>query len=67
MDTEIRNDRLLDTKQLGEFLGVSPGAIRTGLCRGEFPLQPIRLGSRLRWRESTVLRWLEDQEAKAGR
>lgn len=63
--TEILNDSLLDRRGLAAVVGMSPEAISTALCRGEFPLQPIRIGRRLRWRRSSVERWMDQAEAEA--
>ncbi|MCB2141468.1 helix-turn-helix domain-containing protein [bacterium] len=52
-------DALLDTRALAKIVGMSANAVRVALCRGTFPLRPMRLGSRLRWRASAVREWME--------
>jgi predicted DNA-binding transcriptional regulator AlpA len=58
---------LLDKRELAAFLGMTPNAIGAAMCRGQFPLQPLRIGSRLRWRASDVRAWIETQSRGAGR
>lgn len=58
-------DCLLDSESLGRLLGMSRASIRVALCRGRFPLKPIRIGRRLRWRASVIRNWLDSQSADA--
>lgn len=51
-------DALIDRADLAEVIGMTPGAISVALHRGCFPLQPIRIGRRLRWRLSDVRTYL---------
>jgi predicted DNA-binding transcriptional regulator AlpA len=48
------SDRLLDRDDLGELLGMSGPAISVALSRNKFPIKPIRIGRRLRFRLSDV-------------
>ncbi len=62
---ELVGDSLLDRRQVGALLGMTENAIGAAMSRGLFPseLTPIRIGRRLRWRASTVRRWLDSAEA----
>ena len=51
---------VLDAQDLAKLLGVSRRQIDVLKARGELP-EPIRLGSRLRWRGADVARFLERQ------
>lgn len=56
--SELRAERLLTTREVGELLGLSPEAVLKRWRRGELP--GFRLSSKvLRFRESEVLAWLE--------
>ena len=57
---ECVGDYLLDRRALAEVIGMSPEAISVDLCRGKFPIQPLRIGRRLRWRASDVRRFIEE-------
>jgi predicted DNA-binding transcriptional regulator AlpA len=56
-------DCLLDSEALGEVLGLDAQAIRLALHRGRFPIRPIKLGRRLRFRATDVRRYIETGEA----
>ena len=56
----IVGDGLLGLKGLSSVLSTTPNAIRTAMCRDRFPLKPLRLGNRLRWRVSDVRRYLAE-------
>lgn len=60
-NTGAVGDCLLDRRGVGEILGMTAAAISVALCRNTFPLQPIRIGSRLRWRASAVRDYLDRQ------
>jgi predicted DNA-binding transcriptional regulator AlpA len=61
-DTAIQavGDYLLDRRGVALVLGMSPAAINVARHRGTFALEPVRIGSRLRWRASDVRRWIAD-------
>ena len=48
-------ERLLDVKQLSRMIGLKPKTINNRLCKGTFPLKPVKIdgenGKNL-WRES---------------
>jgi predicted DNA-binding transcriptional regulator AlpA len=64
--SEIVGDRLLDRAAMAEVLGISPGAILVSLSRGRFPIAPLKIGSRLRWRLTDVQRYLSGAAAGDG-
>jgi predicted DNA-binding transcriptional regulator AlpA len=47
-------DRLIDIDDLSKALKIPPKTIRNKLCNGTWPIQPVRIGRALRWRESDV-------------
>ena len=52
-------DRLLDKKQLADYLGISVSGINSLLAHGELPA-PLRIGYKIvRWRESDIMSYLE--------
>lgn len=48
-------DELLDAHAASQLLGMSPAALRRAAERGRFPVPPIRIGRRLRWRRGDLL------------
>ena len=58
-------DPLLGIRQVGDWLGVSPSTIRRKVALGTFPA-PILIGRQLRWRTSTIERYIAECEARAG-
>jgi predicted DNA-binding transcriptional regulator AlpA len=59
-------DRLIDFSEMRETLGVTERTLRRWLKERRVP-DPIRLGSRrLRWRWSTVAKFLADLESIGG-
>ncbi len=64
---EHAEDRLLRRAQVEERTGLARSTIYRWMRRGEFP-EPVRLGrSAVRWRESTITRWLDAQPDATGR
>jgi len=61
--TEV-HERLLDIKQVAEFLGVSPSHVRRLCAAGRFP-HPVRVGTLVRWTPSSVHTWLSAQQERA--
>ncbi len=53
------NERLLTARELGELLGFSASTIVDWSEAGQLPA--FKVGGRLRFRESEVLVWLEQQ------
>ena len=47
-------DRLIDIDDLSGCLKIPAKTIRNKLSNGTWPIQPIRIGRALRWRESDV-------------
>jgi predicted DNA-binding transcriptional regulator AlpA len=47
-------DRLIDIKDLADRLKIPPKTIRNKLSNGTWPIEPLRIGKALRWRESDV-------------
>ena len=57
-------ERLLNARQLGEILGYSSATVVDWAEAGKVPA--LKVGGRLRFRESEVLAWLETKRAGAG-
>ncbi len=55
-------DALMDIRDLSERLKVPPKTIRNKLSNGTWPIQPVRIGRALRWRESDVAREIANLE-----
>jgi len=55
---EIVGDQLLDRRAVAEIFGVSPNSINISQWRGTFPVKPIRIGHRLRWKASDIRAFL---------
>ena len=52
--TAAVGDCLLTTREVATLVGMTPNALAVDLCRGRFPIAPIKLGSRNRFRLSDV-------------
>jgi predicted DNA-binding transcriptional regulator AlpA len=57
-------DKLLNPKQLAEILNVRVGTIYSWLSRGVEIPPSIKIGGSTRWREKSILQWLEGKEKK---
>lgn len=53
--------KLLDIAQLNEATGLAPSTIYQLVATGEFP-KPIKIGRQNKWRESTLIAWLDRRE-----
>ena len=60
--TELVGDQLLDRNAVAEVFGISPNALNVAHFRGRFPVQPIKVGGRLRWRLSDIRKFLAEAE-----
>jgi excisionase family DNA binding protein len=58
------NERLLNSRELGELLGFSASWVQDQYEARDLP--GFKLGGRLRFRESEVEAWLESKRASAG-
>src|SRR5205823_2462678 len=54
--TIAMKDALMDIQDLATRLKIPPKTIRNKLSNGTWPIQPVRIGRALRWRESDVAR-----------
>jgi predicted DNA-binding transcriptional regulator AlpA len=60
-------EKLLNPQQLADILGVRPGTIYSWLSR-KVDIPPcVKVGSVTRWREKTVLSWIEAKEKERKR
>ncbi len=60
-------DQLVDIKDLGQQLKVPTKTIRNKLSNGTWPVEPIRIGRSLRWRQSDVDRLIKVEIGQSGR
>ncbi len=51
-------ERLLSTRELARFLGISARTIQRYDSVGRIP-EPVRFGNSTRWRLSEILNWLD--------
>lgn len=58
--------RLLTTRQLADYLAVSPGTVRRMAARGELP-KPLRLAGLVRWDRAGIDRLLDERLGQAPR
>jgi prophage regulatory protein len=56
--------RLLDIAQVSNALGLASSTNYQLVSEGEFP-NPIKIGRQNKWRESTLIAWLDRREANA--
>lgn len=54
-------ERFLNPKQLAEVLGVKPGTVYSWISRG-VQIPHIKIAGTVRFRETAVMEWVEDQE-----
>ena len=52
-------DRLLSTRSVREALDVSDRCLRRWVAAGKFPPADLQIGTTLRWRQSTLTRFIE--------
>lgn len=60
------NERLMRIEEVAKFLSINPRTVRRLWQRGEFP-QPIRLGASVRWREQTLVDFVNNKSEQAQR
>ena len=53
--------RLLDMDQLSDAMGLAPSTVYQLVAGGQFP-KPIKIGRQNKWRESTLIAWLDRRE-----
>lgn len=59
-------DRLLSVSSVCAALDVSDRGLRRWIAGGKFPAADVRIGGRtLRWRSSSIRRFIDEQSAKA--
>lgn len=60
-------DCLLTSREVGLIIGKSAIAIAADLCRNKFPITPVKLGNRNRFRLSDVRAFLAGTGERVGR
>ncbi len=56
------DDHLIDIKDLAEVLKIPAKTIRNKLSNGTWPIDPLRIGKTLRWRQSDVQAFLQSNQ-----
>jgi predicted DNA-binding transcriptional regulator AlpA len=56
---ELVGDCFLNRKDIAGIFSMTPGAVSVALSKGTFPIAPIRIGRRIRWRLSDVKKFIE--------
>ena len=59
-------DHLIDINDLGKQLKIPTKTIRNKLSGGTWPLEPIRIGRALRWRQSVVDQFIGGETGQSG-
>ncbi len=52
-------EQLIDINDLAEILKIPTKTIRNKLSNGTWPIEPIRIGKSIRWRQSDVQQFLQ--------
>ncbi|MCO6436018.1 MAG: helix-turn-helix domain-containing protein [Phycisphaerae bacterium] len=60
-------DPLLNSRSLCKFLDCTDRTLRTWRALGRLPDADVCIGRNLRWRRSTIERWLEQETRQRGR
>ena len=55
---EFTLDRILNSDEFATYLGITKGALYQLKHKGALP-PAIRVGNTLRWKESTILAWMD--------
>jgi len=53
---------LLTLDEAAHALGMSRRTAERSIARGDFPVAPVQLGRRRRWRRADIERWLNGEE-----
>lgn len=59
MSTEDKEDALLDRKQAAKYLGLAAQTLAVWDCTKRYDLAPIKLGRSVRYRRSSLDRFIE--------
>ncbi|HPR53297.1 MAG TPA: helix-turn-helix domain-containing protein [Deltaproteobacteria bacterium] len=60
----LNGQTLLTIEELSKILRIATGSIRNQLCRGIFPINPLKIGHLLRFRSEDVEKYLASQGIK---
>ena len=61
-----RGTELLDERAAAELLDVSPGTLSVWRSTGRYKLPFLKVGSKVRYRRSDLLAWLESRTRETG-
>ena len=59
--TPGRNPNLLNPREAGAYLGVSPGTLAVWRCNRRYRIPFVKCGSRVFYRRADLDRWLESR------
>lgn len=54
-------DKLLDDPDAASFLGVKPGTLSVWRSTGRYGIPYLKIGSRVKYRTSDLLKWLDER------
>ncbi len=58
---QVKDDSLLDRKTAARYLRVSPGTLAVWDCTKRYNLEPIKIGRSVRYRRSSLDKFIEDR------
>ncbi len=58
---QAKDDSLLDRKTAAKYLRVSPGTLAVWDCTKRYDLKPIKIGRAVRYRRSSLDKFIEDR------
>jgi len=61
-----RTSALLDERQAADFLTVSPGTLSVWRSTGRYAIPFVKIGSKVRYRQSDLAAWLESRTRATG-
>ena len=61
LGTPLESDPLLKAEEIARKLGVSPRTFARWLRSGDFPGADLRVGRVIRWRASTLDKWVAER------
>ena len=62
---QVREDELLDEKQVAKILNVSVGTLQVWRSTKRYPLAYTRIGRAIRYRRSALLQFIESRTVSA--
>ena len=64
-DQKSKRSNLLDSRQASKYLGLKNGTLSVWRSTGRYQIPFVKIGSKVRYRESDLDEWLESRTHKA--